>query len=138
MFFCYCYGDHRDIYVRTHSCQHRRGSDRGGVRGKLVLDFAAGSGLQGIAAALAGAASVEAVGIDAFACAACRFNAAANGVAITVTEAAIVGRANVGWDVVLAGGVCSARPAAERITRWPRGIGGTGPAGGWLGGPGQP
>src|SRR3546814_10264183 len=76
------------------------------VRGKRVLDFAAGSGLQGIAAALAGAASVEAVDIDAFACAACRFNAAANGVAITVTEADIVGSANVGWDVVLAGDVC--------------------------------
>src|SRR3546814_9787862 len=132
MFFCYCYGDHRDIYVRTHSCQHRRGSDRGGVRGKLVLDFAAGSGLQGIAAALAGAASVEAVDIDSFACAACRFNAAANGVAITVTEADIVGSANVGWDVVLAGDVCYERPAAERITAWLRRLAGPGASGGCL------
>ena len=39
------------------------------VAGKRVLDFAAGSGLQGIAAARAGAAAVEAAEIDAFAAA---------------------------------------------------------------------
>jgi predicted nicotinamide N-methyase len=92
------------------------------VRGKRVLDFAAGSGLQGIAAALAGAAAVEAVEIDAFACAACRLNAAANGVAIAVREEDIVGVANPGWDVVLAGDICYERPAAERITAWLRGL----------------
>jgi predicted nicotinamide N-methyase len=92
------------------------------VRGKRVLDFAAGSGLQGIAAGLAGARSVEAVEIDAFACAACRLNAAANGVEITVTGADIVGSDNPGWDVVLAGDVCYERPAAERITAWLRGL----------------
>ncbi|MGF1593169.1 MAG: methyltransferase [Kiloniellaceae bacterium] len=97
------------------------------VRGKRVLDFAAGSGLQGIAARLAGAASVEAVDIDAFACAACRLNAAANGVDIAVREADIVGSANPEgpesrWDVVLAGDVCYERPAAERIVAWLRGL----------------
>ena len=92
------------------------------VRGKRVLDFAAGSGLQGIAAGLAGARSVEAVEIDAFACAACRLNAAANRVEITVTGADIVGSDNPGWDVVLAGDVCYERPAAERITAWLRGL----------------
>jgi len=97
------------------------------VRGKRVLDFAAGSGLQGIAAGLAGARSVEAVEIDAFACAACRLNAAANGVAMAVRDADIVGTANPGWpeahwDVVLAGDVCYERPAAERITAWLRGL----------------
>jgi predicted nicotinamide N-methyase len=92
------------------------------VRSKRVLDFAAGSGLQGIAAKLAGAAAVEAVEIDAFACAACRLNAAANGVAITVREEDIVGMANPGWDVVLAGDICYERPAAERITAWLRGL----------------
>ncbi len=92
------------------------------VRGKRVLDFAAGSGLQGIAAKLAGAESVEAVEIDAFACAACRLNAAANGVEITVREEDIVGTENPGWDVVLAGDVCYERPAAERIVTWLRGL----------------
>ncbi|MGF1629831.1 MAG: methyltransferase [Kiloniellaceae bacterium] len=94
------------------------------VRGKRVLDFAAGSGLQGIAAKLAGAASVEAVDIDAFACAACRLNAAANKVEIAVREEDAVGTANPGWDVVLAGDVCYERPAAEAITAWLRGIAG--------------
>jgi predicted nicotinamide N-methyase len=92
------------------------------VRGKRVLDFAAGSGLQGIAAKLAGAASVEAAEIDAFACAACRLNAAANGVEVAVTGDDIVGSANPGWDVVLAGDVCYERPAAERIVAWLRSL----------------
>lgn len=99
------------------------------VRGKRVLDFAAGSGLQGIAAKLAGARSVEAVEIDAFAVAACRLNAAANAVEVAVREADIVGSANpdepeAHWDVVLAGDVCYERPAAERITAWLRGLAG--------------
>ena len=94
------------------------------VRGKRVLDFAAGSGLQGIAARLAGAAAVEAVEIDAFACVACRLNAAANDVAVTVREKDIVGAENPGWDVVLAGDVCYERPAAERITAWLRSLAG--------------
>lgn len=94
------------------------------VRGKRVLDFAAGSGLQGIAAALAGAASVEAADIDAFACAACRLNASANRVGLTVIEKDIVGCANAGWDVVLAGDVCYERPAAERVSAWLRSLAG--------------
>lgn len=97
------------------------------VHGKRVLDFAAGSGLQGIAALLAGAAAVEAADIDAFACAACRLNAAANGVALTVMGDDIVGTANpedseAHWDVVLAGDVCYEGPAAERIVAWLRGL----------------
>ena len=92
------------------------------VRGKRVLDFAAGSGLQGIAAKLAGAASVEAVDIDAFACAACRLNAASNDADITVREVDIVGTPNAGWDVVLAGDVCYEGPAAARITAWLRNL----------------
>jgi predicted nicotinamide N-methyase len=97
------------------------------VRGKRVLDFAAGSGLQGIAAKLAGAESVEAVDIDAFACAACRLNAASNDADITVREEDIVGTANAEepeahWDVVLAGDVCYEGPAAARITAWLRNL----------------
>src|SRR5690606_40418772 len=49
------------------------------VAGRRVLDFAAGSGLTAIAAAMAGAAAVTANDIDAFAAAAIRLNAAANG-----------------------------------------------------------
>lgn len=92
------------------------------VRGKTVLDFAAGSGLQGIAALLAGAKSVEAAEIDPFACAACALNAAANGVELGVLQQDLIGAANRGWDVVLAGDVCYERPMAVRIETWLRGL----------------
>src|SRR5205823_6864003 len=50
------------------------------VRGRSVLDFATGSGLVAIAAAVAGAAAVSAADIDPFAEAAVALNARANGV----------------------------------------------------------
>ncbi|MNZ25360.1 Ribosomal protein L11 methyltransferase [compost metagenome] len=50
------------------------------VRGKRVLDFGAGSGVAAIAAARAGAAEVVACDLDPLALAACRANAALNGV----------------------------------------------------------
>lgn len=53
------------------------------VRGKRVLDFGAGSGVVGVAAALAGAREVIACDIDPLALEACRANAALNGVTLT-------------------------------------------------------
>nr|WP_276539512.1 50S ribosomal protein L11 methyltransferase [Pseudomonas songnenensis] len=50
------------------------------VRGKRVLDFGTGSGVAAIAAAKAGAAEVVACDLDPLALAACRANAALNGV----------------------------------------------------------
>lgn len=50
------------------------------VRGQRMLDFGAGSGVAGIAAAQAGAAEVVACDLDPQALAACRANAALNGV----------------------------------------------------------
>ncbi len=50
------------------------------VRGKRILDFGAGSGVAAIAAARAGAAEVVACDLDPLALAACRANAALNGV----------------------------------------------------------
>ena len=87
------------------------------VRGQRVLDFASGSGLVAIAAARAGAASVEACEIDAFACAAVALNAEANGVEVRVREGNILGQDD-GWDVVLAGDVSYERDMAEAVTRW--------------------
>ncbi|MBH3310036.1 methyltransferase [Pseudomonas mosselii] len=49
------------------------------VRGKRVLDFGAGSGIAGIAAARAGAREVVACDLDPLALDACRANAALNG-----------------------------------------------------------
>ena len=95
------------------------------VAGKRVLDFAAGSGLAAIAAAMAGAASVEAAEIDALACAAIALNAAANGVAVACRAADLVDGPGA-WDVVLAGDVCYERPMAERVMPWLRRLAGTG------------
>jgi len=92
------------------------------VRGKRVLDIAAGSGLQGIAAMKAGAASVEAAEVDAYAAAAIGLNAALNGVAVTVRLEDLVGRPNPGWDVVLAGDICYEHALALRVSTWLTGL----------------
>jgi len=52
------------------------------VAGKRVLDFGAGSGIAGIAAARAGAAEVVACDLDPLALQACQANALLNGVAL--------------------------------------------------------
>lgn len=87
------------------------------VRGARVLDFASGSGLVAIAAAMAGAARVEAAEIDPFALAAIALNAQANGVAVAPRAGDLVG-ADEGWDVVLAGDVCYERDMAARVVDW--------------------
>jgi predicted nicotinamide N-methyase len=87
------------------------------VRGRRALDFGAGSGVVAIAAALAGAATVEAAEIDPVACAAIRLNAALNGVALEVLEADVIGRRDR-LDIVLAGDMCYERPLAERLVQW--------------------
>ena len=87
------------------------------VRGRTVLDFASGSGLVAIAAAMAGAGEVSACDIDAFALAAIGLNAEANGVGIEALQADLVGE-DQGWDVVLAGDICYERDTAERVVAW--------------------
>src|SRR4051812_39577294 len=87
------------------------------VAGKRVLDIGAGSGLVGLAAARAGAASVLAADIDAFACAAIRLNAAANDCGIGVTQDDLIG-APAAWDVILVGDLFYERPLAERLLAW--------------------
>lgn len=89
------------------------------VRGRRVLDFGAGSGLVGLAAALSGAAHVTAAEIDSFAGAAIALNAEINGSAVEIVVEDLVGRPGA-WDVVLAADICYERPAAERIEAWLR------------------
>jgi predicted nicotinamide N-methyase len=88
------------------------------VRGKRVLDFAAGSGISGIAAARAGAAHVAAAEIDDLAAAAIALNAGLNKTEVEVVTADLVGRLDLGYDIVLAGDVCYERPMAERVFAW--------------------
>jgi len=87
------------------------------VRGKRVLDFAAGSGLVSIAAMMAGAQSAEAVDIDAFAAEAIRLNAAVNGVKIAIKCADIIGQTGE-WDTVLAGDICYDRDMVALVLPW--------------------
>jgi predicted nicotinamide N-methyase len=89
------------------------------VAGKTVLDFASGSGLVAVAAAMAGAARVTAADIDPYADAAAQMNAALNGVAVEPAACDLIGR-NEGWDVVLAGDICYEQPLAGRVTAWLR------------------
>jgi len=91
------------------------------VAGRTVLDFASGSGLAAIAAAMAGAETVTATDIGPYASAAIGLNAALNGVSVEVATGDMIGSRGP-WDVVLAGDICYERPAAERITAWLRGL----------------
>ena len=91
------------------------------VKGKRVLDFAAGSGLSAIGAAKAGAALIQAAEIDDFAIAAIALNARINNVAIDLVREDLIG-AEPRWDVVLAGDVCYERPMAERVIAWFRAL----------------
>ncbi len=87
------------------------------VRGKRVLDFAAGSGLVAIAAMMAGAKSAEAVDIDEFSVEAVRLNAAANGVEVDIRCANLVGQTGH-WDTVLAGDICYDRDMVALVLPW--------------------
>jgi len=87
------------------------------VAGKRVLDFAAGGGSAGIAAAMRGAALVESAEIDPFAVAAIALNADANKVDVRPVMDDLVGRPNR-WDVVVAGDVCYERAMTDHIWPW--------------------
>lgn len=89
------------------------------VVGKRVLDFGSGSGLCGIAAAMAGAASVRAVDIDAIACTVIAINAGLNGVALEVEAADIIG-GETRADLILVGDMCYEKPLAARLLAWLR------------------
>ena len=91
------------------------------IAGRRVLDFASGSGIVAIAAALAGAGNVEASEIDPFAQAAIALNASENRVAVDVLSEDVIG-ADRGWDVVLAGDVAYERDMAAAVFAWLEGL----------------
>jgi predicted nicotinamide N-methyase len=90
------------------------------VRGKRVLDFAAGCGVAGIAAALVGA-QVEATEVDAFALEAIAENAALNGVSLRARNDDVIDR-DEGWDVVLVGDVFYEDELSRRVLSWLRAL----------------
>ena len=89
------------------------------VAGQAVVDFASGSGLVGIAAARAGAASVLAADIDGYCGQALALNAQVNGVSVEFTDADLLDAPPPAWaQVILAGDICYEKPLAERVMAW--------------------
>ena len=88
------------------------------VAGKTVLDLAAGSGLVGVAAMQAGAASVLCADIDPFCGAAVTLNAEANGVTLGFTDADLLDAPPPDVDVICAGDVFYEQPMADRVLAW--------------------
>ncbi|WP_285659465.1 50S ribosomal protein L11 methyltransferase [Actinomycetospora sp. NBRC 106375] len=88
------------------------------VRGRHVLDLAAGSGIVAIAAARAGATAVVASDTDARARTAIGLNAAANGVAVEVVGDVLEDDLDLDVDVVLAGDVFYEQPMARHMERF--------------------
>ena len=88
------------------------------VAGKRVLDFAAGSGLVGVAAMKAGAASVICADIDPFCAAAVAANAAANRVRLAFTDADLLEGPPPELDLICAGDVCYEKPMTDRVLAW--------------------
>ncbi|TAL11860.1 MAG: methyltransferase, partial [Frankiales bacterium] len=82
------------------------------------LDLATGSGLCALAARLAGAASVLAVDVDAFAIDAVGLNAAANGLDVDAHCHDLLDEPPPPVDVVLAGDVFYDAAMSERVQPW--------------------
>ena len=88
------------------------------VAGKRVLDFAAGSGLVGVAAMKAGASSALCADIDPFCAAAVALNADANRVRLDFTAADLLDAPPPEVDVICAGDVCYEKPMTDRVLAW--------------------
>jgi len=76
------------------------------VSGRRVLDFGAGCGIAGIAAAKAGAAHVTATEIDPLAVVAIEMNARLNDAAVEPTREDVIQTGRSDWQVLLAADVC--------------------------------
>lgn len=103
------------------------------VRGRRVLDFAAGGGLAAIACVMAGA-TAETAELDPLATAATLANAALNGVALSAYTGDVVGAPNR-WDLILCGDVCYEAPMTQHIMPWLRGLASTAEV--WIADPGR-
>ena len=88
------------------------------VAGRRVLDFASGSGLVGVAAMKAGAASVLCADIDPFCAAAVTLNAQANGVTLNFTDRDLLDVPPPDADLICAGDVCYEKPMTDRVLNW--------------------
>ena len=90
------------------------------VRGKRVLDFAAGSGICALAAMKAGAANAIAVDVDPFSTEIVALNAELNVLQVTAWRRNLLDDELPAVDAVLAGDVCYEEPMAARVLPWLR------------------
>jgi predicted nicotinamide N-methyase len=88
------------------------------VAGKRVLDFAAGSGLVGVAAMKAGAADCLCADIDPFCEAAVAANARANAVTLTFVGHDLLQAPPPDVDVICAGDICYEKPMTDAVLSW--------------------
>jgi predicted nicotinamide N-methyase len=90
------------------------------VAGRRVFDLAAGSGLCAIGALRAGASAATSADIDAFALAAVKLNARANGYRIGLVGRDVLDEEAPDVDVILAGDCWYDARLAERVLPWLR------------------
>jgi predicted nicotinamide N-methyase len=88
------------------------------VQGKRVIDLASGSGLVGIAAMKAGAASVLAADIDGFSLEAIRLNAEMNGVTLEVTGDDLLTDPAPACEIILVGDLFYEKGLAAKVFGW--------------------
>jgi len=90
------------------------------VQGRHVLDFGAGCGIAGIAAARAGAGRVSASDIDPVSVRATAHNAELNDLQVETVQGDLIYAENPGWDVVLAGDIWYQSRLARHGLSWLR------------------
>ncbi len=91
------------------------------VSGRRVLDFGAGCGISGIAAARAGAAHVTATEIDPLAAVAIEMNARLNDAAVEPSLEDVIQTGRSDWQVLLAADVCYWISNAQWLHRFAEG-----------------
>lgn len=91
------------------------------LAGKRILDVGAGSGLEAIAAAMAGAESVTAADTDPFAITAIKMNAGLNQVVLATRQDDVIDQAG-DWHLVMVGDLFFEHPLAQRLEAWLRGL----------------
>jgi predicted nicotinamide N-methyase len=87
------------------------------VSGRRVLDFGAGCGIAGIAAAKAGAAHVTATEIDPLAAVAIEMNSRLNDAAVEPSLEDVIQTGRSDWEVLLAADVCYWNSNAQWLQR---------------------
>lgn len=108
--FCWAGGQALARYLYAHPAM---------VRGRRVVDFGAGGGVEALAAAQLGAASVLASDIDPWAVACMQLNAADNGLSLQTTQADLIGT-TLEADLLLLGDVTYGEALAARLLAWAR------------------